>query len=524
MGAPDHTQQAPTLEHVFNLIKEGDSDALARVLDEGGFDLGKISGSTGDTVLHHAIALGRNEVAHTLIERVSDENPAMINAPNHSNKTPLHIAADSGCVVLMKTLLDAGASGEPVFANIVNRYIHEDYPNDASSGSNDDDYGQFRDRYVYMAQQADLQIIKTLIALGVSTTNELVSQSLREETHVEHRLVKKLIQAGADYHPIFSSDGESFARARQAMLPSIIEYVLENADLSAQDKASELKMLAHKNMQGQLTIYINRLLSVSLDSDDRFIDVSSQQKWLVSVAECMRHAGVSPDISVLLKLSHRVCRSFDTQGSVRTLLLSNAGDQPSALHLLRQFVRASASDLSKSVKAYEDIASSYGRRYGQNQTYHQKITELTCIAEVALRECITRDDLSIQDKVTAISQWSTSSIARDVASDFLSDAVYADHASTVKLLLSAKVDPTPAFVRISRDLEDEQVSYKEFRVGLLVKHGADYQPAIQMLLKTINENIESNNVSSAQSDEVALIRLQRTIQQVIGVGVANTAR
>ena len=73
---------------IFMKVREGNVDAVKQYISSGG-ELNKTESSTGSSLLHHACAHDRKEIAGILID-----NGADVNAKNKKNSdTPLHYAA-----------------------------------------------------------------------------------------------------------------------------------------------------------------------------------------------------------------------------------------------------------------------------------------------------------------------------------------------------------------------------------------------------------------------------------------------
>lgn len=96
-----------SVHDIFQAIERSDSDTLSRMLDENQFDLTAFDETNGETILHRAISLGRDDITEMLLRR-AEEDPRVLNAQDRQGDTPLMRAAAMGNVAVMKALVDAG--------------------------------------------------------------------------------------------------------------------------------------------------------------------------------------------------------------------------------------------------------------------------------------------------------------------------------------------------------------------------------------------------------------------------------
>ncbi|WP_415792135.1 ankyrin repeat domain-containing protein [Bordetella tumulicola] len=100
------TEPPFSVQDIFDAVESGNAAALRIMLDEGQFDLTTADETNGETILHRAISLGRDEITEMLLQLANEHDPRMLNAQDRQGSTPLMHAAVKRNVALMKALID----------------------------------------------------------------------------------------------------------------------------------------------------------------------------------------------------------------------------------------------------------------------------------------------------------------------------------------------------------------------------------------------------------------------------------
>ncbi|WP_415792133.1 ankyrin repeat domain-containing protein [Bordetella tumulicola] len=100
------TEPPFSAQDIFDTVELGNATALRFMLDESQFDLTTADETNGETILHRAISLGRDEITEMLLQLANDHDPRMLNAQDRQGSTPLMHAAVKRNVALMKALID----------------------------------------------------------------------------------------------------------------------------------------------------------------------------------------------------------------------------------------------------------------------------------------------------------------------------------------------------------------------------------------------------------------------------------
>jgi ankyrin repeat protein len=427
----------------------------------------------------------------------------------------------------LTSLVKAGVNGNELLAFVYQRHVSEGFPDRHGTLSTQVSEKLYATSFDNDAQEeealrqarghgADYFIIRDLIALGVPAIDELVQQSIYEREHKAGSLSKDMIAAGADYRAIFTLNKDGYTEARAGIISHVIAQVLLS-EMSTEEKVADLKMLIKAGFEFSVQHRAYSFIVDRLISERHY---ASNAQLLVAM-ECLEQAGVTPGWGTISQLGYQLQNDYSDQKTVNAVMTKAAEQGAMALSLLLRVIRVDTVYLCTKIKELEASAySAWGRGNMYGSAGHT-INSLKFLAEVGLRDVLTRSDMAIQDKAVALSQWSGSPIMDEIAGGLLNHAVQAKHLATVKLLVSSGIDATEAFVNVARDLSDAQSMHKEPRIALLIKHGADYQPAVIALRHSINNYLGQGKFESAKAEQEALSRLEATIQQVIGVSIAS---
>ena len=95
-----HCRSLSTQELVFSAGSEGNLE-MAKLLVEEGLDV-QAACIDGKTAIHYATQFGQEEIVYFLLQRDAEQ---LVNKPDGSGWTPLHYAAEQGCLSLVESFL-----------------------------------------------------------------------------------------------------------------------------------------------------------------------------------------------------------------------------------------------------------------------------------------------------------------------------------------------------------------------------------------------------------------------------------
>lgn len=505
------------LDEALELAYRHKQKASYRLFLEAGAGVEKLFAQEGKKIIDWQLDNGLLEPAqlHKMLEKATEsKSQALLNILNDwdvvfSALDSMTDRSTESITSALKSLMAAGFSGQALMSKLVQRYVDKDYRESVMVEGIPYSEADM--------QKEDVKAIKSLIALGISATDELVKQASRPKIYRSSDVLEDMVKTGADYRAVFALEGQRYFQAKSNLVEPVVRYLIEDRALTQDQKLSELKALIRAVGEEKVRSAANQGLLWQLRSQRS----TEENQSILDGADVLFRAGVLPDYSLLQSVMGDLYETLDFGGSVVDHIAKSVKDETLEHQLLLRALRTDRGNLTKLIVREEEEVS----RVPTNPSYavplKRHTQRLQYITEVALRGLLSRIDLSAQDKVTALSQWLTSHTAAEFAANLLKDAVYSAKAATVKLLVLAGVDATPAFVSLARDLEESQVWHREPRVRLLVQNGADYQPAIAALNAQISAHLKRGDAQSAEADKTALSRLERTIRQVIGVGLAS---
>lgn len=400
--------------------------------------------------------------------------------------------SDAKIAELLKAFIDAGANAEDLVEVSMGRCLKHGL------------HGGLPDMRTFLRDigigSDDFGVIKQLFNVGASGVPELIWQAEYKRAYG----IDLMISLGAD---ALGALKKLPCSSRHLVARSALIHTLGQRELSEADRVEKLKAL----MEAGGELEAEKLLRNLISKNGSFENVT-----------LLMRAGVFPSEDLLMMLVSAACYA-----ELRHIYANKPGHSPQR-QLLRELIRMDAdfspvvTTLRRNWEMKKQLITEHCRVVNLPEAakiellrQNSKQDELRLIMYAMLQELLSKASLSSAEKIAQLKS-TLSDGAGPAAAELLRDAVNASHWATVKLLVLADTPSTDAYVDLSRRLvkweENAHTSAQR-----LISMGADYRPAMKVLLENINAHTKAKGgkLEVAANEQEALHALGRVIAQAL---------
>lgn len=449
-------------------------DAANLFFDAGASTLPSLreSDSTRKWIAHQGL-LRSKEVLIVLEEAIKEnklESIAPLTTPSIALQTIdfLEVRSDRKIFEALNTFIKAGTQPESLLTTLIERLTLRGWLEPLTSTTNEFDTLRL---LVSMGTACDTEIIKLIKAGGFTNL----------------WIVSCMIDYGADpiaalreLQTVSEHWGSNIARCA-------IEYTLRSPDLSDDEKITKLQKIIIEDPQNEGINVAIKILMRDGPLDN------------VKLLIC---AGIPHDEALLVALGDKARALNSEPIRVRAPL-------PTEQELMQQYVRqniSQAADFFSQAKRLLAGAENLSIRNGDIVEIQKCQSTAKIIIDTALQQLIKQTEISNAEKIKTLQTWAQDEIIKLGLSNILVDILYAGHYATAKLMIIAGVPATQAYLSLSHDLAQKTPASKA-HTTYLAQLGADYQPAMQALIKKITALTDANHFVNAQKEQKALDQL-----------------
>lgn len=380
--------------------------------------------------------------------------------------------SDKSMAALIQRFYAAGADAEALVSTAVARY--------KQSRQAEGFYDDF-DRGTLMPK--GFRVLRNLISIGLPTARELANQSRCDDVSMMRILIDLGVDVPGAMLQLEASDAANLAFWA-------LKSVLQQKGLSEANKAVKLQAIIRNGGAGG----------------------AAELACLLA-----KRPGPLDDVVLLIRcgatLSNALCRALvdrvhEAEHDRTTEQVP--GESPER-RVFRQLIDAGI-DFSPVVMAlHQEIASRTipSGRHGKPTSQDA----LSVIRYAQLQHLLSKASLSIAEKIVEVSAM-IGQDAKQAAGNLLRDAVITNHAATMKLLILAGAPATEILMELSSQLLPGETD-PILKTEALVHLGADFQPALRQLMKSVEAYTSAGDLGSVEKAQEALRQLGFTVALVM---------